>query len=199
MLCVKLKSYNAACGATSGGVSNVWFYDPTDYNFTQAAAGADGTPGTYTAITLREGATLAGGAKMFPVKFQRKEAEFLMKQTVAGCSVKWDYEFNAQLPNISHDLNTFLMSLDAAGCCCGLGMIVRYNSGKIFVAGERFVNGEEIPYFELKQDGTELNSGKTFSDFNGAMMAIKGEYGRPAFEFSGLISIITDLENEPAG
>lgn len=196
MLCVNLKSYNAACGATSGGVSNVWFFDPTDFNFTQAAAGTDGSPGKYTAIALRAGATAAGGAKMFPVSFQRKEAEFIMRQTVAGCSVSWAYEFNAQLPNISHELNTFLMSLDAAGCCCGLGMVVRLNSGRTFIAGERFVNGEEIPYFEMKQDGTELNSGKIFSDFSGSNMAIRGEYSRPAFELDGSISIITDLENE---
>lgn len=194
MLCVQLKSYNQACTATSGGVSNVWFFDPTDFNFTQAAAGSDGTPGTYTAISLNTGATGAAGAKMFPVKFQRKESSFTMKQKVVGCSVQWDFEFMAQLPNISHDLNTFLMSLDAAGCCCGLGMIVRLNSGKIFVAGERFVNAAEIPYFELKQDGSELDSGKQFSDFNGAKLMIKGEYGRPSFEFSGLSTVITGLE-----
>ena len=194
MLCVKLKSYTRPCGATSGGVANAWFYDPYDFNFTQAAAAVDGTPGKYSAIALRAGATAEGGAKLFPVKFQRKEAQFTAKQSVTGCSVKWDYEFNAQLPDISHDLNTFLMSLDAAGCCCGLGLIVRLNSGVILVSGERFVNNEEIPYFELKQDGSELDSGKTFSDFNGAKMVIKGEYSRPPFEFSGGIAALTDLE-----
>lgn len=194
MLCVKLKSYTAACAATSGGVANIWFFDPADFNFTQDAAAADGTPGEYTAVALRAGATAAGGALMYPVSFQRKEAEFTAKQSVSGCSVKWDYELTMQLPNISHDLNTFLMSLDAAGCCCGVGVVIRLNSGKVFVAGERFVNTEQIPYFELKQDGSEIGSGKQFSDFNGAKLTIKGEYSRPPFEFTGGVSVITALE-----
>lgn len=115
MLCVKLKSYNRPCGATSGGVANAWFYDPYDFDFTQGEAGADGSPSQYSAIALRSGATAATGAKLFPVKFQRKEAEFNVKQSVTGCSVLWSYEFNAQLPDMCHDLSTFLMSLDAAG------------------------------------------------------------------------------------
>lgn len=196
MLCVKLKSYNAPCTATSGGIANVWFYDPSDFNWTQDVAGTDGTPGKYTAVALRAGATVAGGAKMFPVSFQRKEAELTATQSVTGCSVMWSFEVNMQLPNLTHELNTFLMSLDAAGCCCGVGVVVRLNNGKILVLGEKYVNDEEIPFFELKQDGTEINTGKVFSEFNGANLALKGDYSRPPFEFSGGIGAITALEDE---
>ena len=35
------------------------------------------------------------------------------------------------------------------GCCCGLGLVILLNSGKIFVLGERYVNGKKIQYFEV--------------------------------------------------
>jgi len=144
MLCVTLKSYTAPCSATTGGVSDLWVYDPADFNWTQ-----DATTKSYTAITLRDGATAAGGAKMFRLTFQRKEAEFKFKHTLNGCSVKYEFDLDAQLPNLSQELTNYLSSLDSAGCCCGLGLVIRLNSGKIFVIGERYVNGNTIPYFEM--------------------------------------------------
>lgn len=185
MLCVTLKSYTKACASTTGGVSDIWIFDPADFNFTQ-----DATSKSYTAIALRAGAVQEDGAKMFPVKFQRKEAEFKFKHTLNGCSVKYEFDIDAQLPNLDQELTNFLTSLDDAGCCCGLGMIIRLYSGKIFVIGERYVNASSIPYFEVVMNGTEGGSGRKMEDFNGAKVMFKGEFGRMANEFTGLVSVI---------
>lgn len=192
MLCVTLTSYNAPCGITSGGVSDIWVFDPSDFDWTQATV--SGVVGPYTAVALRTGAVQASGAKMFPMKFQRKEAEFKFKHTITGCSVKYDFEIMAQLPNLSQDLTNYLSSLDSAGCCCGLGLVVLLNSGKMFVLGERYVNDTRIPYFEVKMDGTEGGSGKKFEDFNGANVMFKGEFGRMAYEFTGGVQAIEDFQ-----
>lgn len=188
MLCVTLSSYSAACSTTSGGVSTIWVFDPSDFDWTQATV--SGVAGPYTAVALV--ATSTG--LMYRVNFQRKEAEFKFKHSINGCSVKYEFDLQAQLPNLSQALTNFLQSLDKAGCCCGLGIVIQLNSGKIFVIGERVVNGDEIPYFEVKMDGTEGGSGKKFDDFNGANVMFKGEYSRMAYEFTGGASAIKDLE-----
>lgn len=192
MICVNLASYNTPCVTTSGGVSDIWIYDPLDFNWTQTITAGVASP--YSAVTLRPGATSAGGAKMFPVKFQRKEAEFKFKHSINGCSIKYEFELSAQLPNLSHGLTTYLQSLDSAGCCCGIGIVILLNSGKIFVLGEKYVNNNLIPYFEIKMDGTEGGSGKKFDDFNGANVMFKGEYSRMAYEFSGGANAIIALQ-----
>lgn len=192
MLCVTLTSYNAPCGVTSGGVSNIWVYDPADFDWTQTTTAGVVQP--YTALALRPTATEIGGAKMFPVKFQNKEAEFKFKHSINGASVKYEFDLMAQLPNLSHDLTNFLRSLDSAGICCGLGIVILLNSGKIFVLGERFVNNQLLPYFEVKMDGSDGTSGKKFDDFNGANVMFKGEYSRMAYEFSGGLSVILGFQ-----
>ena len=60
--------------------------------------------------------------------------------------------------------------------------------------GERYVNGNTLPYFEVTMDGTEGGSGKKFDDFNGANVRFKGEYSRMAYEFSGGAGAIIGLE-----
>ncbi|WP_428067422.1 hypothetical protein [Chryseobacterium gambrini] len=185
MLCVTLKSYTAPCAATTGGVSDIWIFDPSDFNWTQ-----DATTKSYTAVALRDGATIDDGGRMFYVKFQRKEAEFKFKHSLNGCSVKYEFDIDAQLPNLSQELTNYLVSLDSAGCCCGLGMVIRLNSGKIFVIGERYVNTKTIPYFEVVMNGTEGGSGRKMEDFNGAKVMFKAEFGRMANEFTGDISVI---------
>ena len=192
MICVNLASYTAPCATTTGGVSDIWIYDPSDFNWTQTVTA--GVAGPYTAVALRTGATSAGGAKMFPVKFQRKEAEFKFKHSKNGCSVKYEFDLSAQLPNLSQSLTNFLQQLDSAGCCCGLGIVVQLNSGVVFVLGERFVNNNAIPYFEITMDGTDGGSGKKFEDFNGANVMFKGEYSRMAYTFSGGAAAIIALQ-----
>lgn len=185
MLCVTLKSYTAPCSSTTGGVSDIWIFDPSDFNWTQ-----DATTKSYTAVALRPDAVPGEGANMFYVKFQRKEAEFKFKHTLNGCSVKYEFDIDAQLPNLSQELTNYLESLDSAGCCCGLGMVIRLNSGKIFVIGERYVNAKTIPYFEVVMNGTEGGSGRKMEDFNGAKVMFKAEFGRMANEFTGDVAVI---------
>lgn len=185
MLCVNLQSYNAPCGVTSGGVSDIWIYDPSDFNWTQ-----DSITKTYTAVALNGAST----GKMYSLKFQRKEAEFKFKHSKNGCSVKYEFDLEAQLPNLSQELTNYLTSLDSAGCCCGLGLVIQLNSGKLFVLGERYVNSEKVPYFEVTMDGTDGGSGKKFEDFNGAKVLFKGEYSRNTNEFTGGSSVIIGFE-----
>ena len=71
MLCVALKSYTAPCASTTGGVSDIWVYDPSDFNWTQ-----DESTKKYTAVALRNGSN----GKFYPLKFQRKEAIEIAKK-----------------------------------------------------------------------------------------------------------------------
>jgi hypothetical protein len=181
MLCVQLVGYTRTCGAVTGGISDIAIFDPSDLDFTQAAA-VDNIQQPYSVIALREG---ADDVAAFVINFQQDEAEWKWKQSTKGCSVKYDHEFNFQLPENSQTLTTFSQGLDAASCCCGLGMIIRLNSGKIFVAGEKYVNGEPITRFKITQNGSEGGSGKLFDDLNGGNFSLKGAYSRNLYEFSG--------------
>lgn len=192
MLCVTLQSYVRTCGAVTGGVSNIALFDPNDFNFTQAAA-VDGVLPPYTAVALRAGATALNGGKMFPISFNDNEAQRTWSQTRNGCSYKYEHNITAQLPQLNHQLTTFLQSLTAAGCCCGLGVIIRHNDGKIFVAGEKYVNAASIAKFNVVMDGSEGDSGKAYDDFNGANVVLKAEYSRDLYEFTGTWASIEAL------
>lgn len=261
MICITLKNYARACGAVSGGISDIAIFDPADFNFTQAApingvkqpysavalrttgsgaaatatvaSGAvsainvtdggtgyasaptvvitgDGTgatatatvvDGVITAITVGNGGTgyttapditftgggavAADGALFFLINFQQDEAEWTWKQSVKGCSTKYDHSFNFQLPDNSQTLTNFLEALDAASCCCGLGFIFRMNSGKIFVAGEKYVNNATIQRFTIVNNGSAGGSGKLIDDPNVGNIVIAGSYIRNLYEFSG--------------
>jgi hypothetical protein len=99
--------------------------------------------------------------------------------------VKYEHEFIFQLPENGQTLTTFLQALDAAGCCCGLGMAIRLNSGKILIAGEKYVSGASITRFTMKQDGSDGTSGKLYDDLNGGNIHIKGSYSRNLYEYTG--------------
>ena len=258
MLCVQLQKYTRLCAGVSGGISDIAFFDPSDFDFTQAQAIA-GVPQPYTAIVARGGGTggtgtatisnggvsaiavdsggsdytvaptvsftggggsgavatanVSGGvitgftvttpgtgytsaptvviaavgasANMYPVTFQQDEAEWKFTQSRKGCSVKYDIELDFQLPQNSHTLSTYMQALDAAGCCCGLGIVIRQNDGKIFIAGEKYVNGSTIPRFTMAQDGSNGGSGKLIDDPNAANMVIKGSNSRNLYEYTG--------------
>jgi hypothetical protein len=181
MICVTLKNYQRGCGSVSGGISDILVFDPSDFDFTQAAATGGALP-PYTAMALQTGAT---GKPIQQISFQQDEAEWKWTQSVKGCSVKYDHEFDFQLAENGQTLTTFLQALDAASCCCGLGMIIRMNNGKIFVAGEKFVNGSSTIRFQIKNDGSSGGSGKLIDDFNGGNIVLKGSSSRNLYEFSG--------------
>ncbi|MFL5810372.1 MAG: hypothetical protein ACJ749_12685, partial [Flavisolibacter sp.] len=179
-------------GSVTGGVSDVAIFDPNDLNFTQAAA-VDGVNQPYTAVAERDTVT---SPSIFIIDFLIEQGQFTWKQSVNGCSSKYDYELVVQLAEQSQNLSTFLESLDAAGCCCGLGLIVRYNSGKIFVAGEKYVNDAAITRFILKNDGSDGDSGKALDDFNGVNLHLKGAYKRPPYEYTGTWDSLAALSDQ---
>lgn len=192
MVCITLKSFIRACAPVSGGISDLVIFDPDDFTWTQAAPVA-GVKQPYTAVARQAGATSPNGV-FFIVNFQAEEAEWTWKQTVKGCSVKYEHAFNFQLPENGQTLTNFLEALDAAACCCQLGIVLRLNTGKILVAGEKFVNAAAIPKFRMLNSGSSGTSGKLLDDFNGGNLIITGPYSRNLYEYTGAWSTITALE-----
>lgn len=192
MLCVTLNGYSRACGGVTGGISDLGIFDPNDLNFTQAAD-VDGDAQPYTAVAERGGVDTPS---IFLISFQVDEGEWTFTQSVTGCSVKYEHEWVFQLPENSQALTVFQQALDAAGCCCGLGIIFRMNNGKIFVAGEKYVNAASISKFTVKQDGSEGGSGKLFDDFNGVNIHFKSSYSRNLYEFTGTWDSIEALSDQ---
>jgi hypothetical protein len=181
MICVTLQGYQRGCGAVSGGISDIVVFDPDDFDFTQGATTAGVTP-PYTAMALRTGAT---GTPVNKVSFQQNEAEWKFTQSVKGCSVKYDHEFDFTLAENSNALTNFMTALDSASCCCGLGIIFRMNNGKMFIAGEKYVNASSTIRFQIKNDGSNGGSGKLIDDPNGGNIVLKGSSPRSLYEFSG--------------
>jgi hypothetical protein len=198
MLCIRLKSFDRACQATSGGVSRVWIFDRDDFNWTQAADDADGSKGVYTAVALRAGATLIGGSGFFPVDFQYLEAEYKYAQSKKGASVKYEHSLEMMLPDIGQFITTWNNKVDAAGACCGIGILVELYSGKMLVLGEKWVNAASIPEWRMAQDGSTATSGKLTDDENGQTTILKGDYVRSAYEYTGGVASITALEADDA-
>jgi hypothetical protein len=192
MICVTLQGYDRSCGAVTGGLSDVAIFDRNDLNFTQAGAIA-GVAQPYTAVSERDTVT---SPSIFVIDFQIDNGQYTWKQTVTGCSVKYEHEWIMQLTEMSMALTTFLQSLDAAGCCCGLGIIFRYNNGKMFVAGEKYVNDTEITRFIIKNDGSDGDSGKLLDDYNGANLHLKGSYNRPLYEYTGTWDAVIALSDQ---
>jgi hypothetical protein len=86
MLCVKLKSFDKPCASTTGGISRIWIYDRSDFDFTQGEADADGNAAKYSAISLRTaaGADANDGGVLFPVTFQYKGRVSVCKNPQRG-------------------------------------------------------------------------------------------------------------------
>lgn len=194
MLCVKLKAYDVACGRTTGGVSRVWIFDRDDFEFTQAAADGDGNMPAYSMITRRSGATAQNGGNLFPITFEYKSAEYRYTQSLNGSSVKYEHVMEFILPDLSHFITQWNEAVDRASSCCGIGVIVELNSGKILVLGEKWVNGNKIPEWRMAQNGSTGTSGKLFEDPNGQTTLLTGDYSRSAYEFSGGAAALEALE-----
>lgn len=194
MLCITLKSFDRACSQTTGGVSRAWIYDRDDFDFTQDADDADGSKGKYSAIARRAGATEGGGGNLFPVLFQYQEAEYKYTQSKNGASVKYEHSLEMLLPDLDHFITTWNEKVDSAAACCGIGLILELNSGKILVLGEKYVGGSRIREWRIAQDGSTGTSGKLFEDPNGQTTILKGDYFRGAYEFSGGTAALEALE-----
>lgn len=185
MLGYQAKSYNTPCGTLSAGISELFWFDPNDIDFTQAAPTAQLILPPYTAMAFRDGATLAGGAGLFPIDMEDETGKFSMKQTIAGSSVKWDYELTAELKKAGNNLTNFFARLDAASVCSNIGLVIIDNMGTIHVWAEKYVNDKIIPKFKMKNDGSEIRIEEKFDGKNGGMLSIKGVYSRPSLEFTG--------------
>lgn len=150
--------------------------------------------GTITATeTAFTGGVTGTGGKLYNIKFQRDEAQWTWTHSVKGCSVKYEHKFAFQLPELSHAQTVLLQAFDAASCCCGLGIVMRMNTGAIFIAGEKYVNSNAIPRFTIGQNGSTGDSGKLYDDANAGNIVLLGNYTRMLYEFSGTWADIESL------
>lgn len=112
-----------------------------------------------------------------------------------GSNSSYDYSITARLAQMSQALTNFNAKLDAAALCCQLLFIVRTNDQKIHVVGEKYVDTDILTRFTFRQDGSKIQTGKKFTDFNGEDLLIKGTYSRKPYEFTGgWASIVTFLK-----
>lgn len=190
MLCVKHKGLFRKCAPSSGGVSRILIFDPNDFSFAQ-----DPQSRAYTAIVRRPGADTDSDLGFFyDIPFKRKEAERTWSQTIGTSgATKYTHTVTALVAALGQDLTNFLSNLDAASYCCGLGIIIEHNDGKVFVMGEKYVDDETIPVFWVEHSGTEGGTGKLFDESNGATIKFVGDYSRELNEFKGGIDAVLGM------
>lgn len=194
-LSLNLIGYNPVCAALASGVARAWIFDPEDFDFTQAVPDADGSVQPYTAVALRTGATALLGAKMFPIGFSRKEAEYTYKQSLKNGASKYEHQLELSVRKLTQGLANFSSKLDAASVCGGVGVAFQLNDGTIFVSGERFINGAAINIpFDMVQDGSSGGTGKELDDKNGATIILKGDANRMLYEYTGGVQSLITLQ-----
>lgn len=185
MLCIVLQALVRICSGVSGGVVRLWVFDGSDFDWTQGSAVAGVLP-AYTAVARRTGATALGGAKMFPISFADKTAQFTYTQSRKGCSVKYEMSFAFALPDLGQEITNWNQIIDAAGCCCGVGVAVQLNTGKILIAGEQYVNSAAIDIpMKIVQDGSTGGTGLLLDDENQQATVLKGDFSRLPYEYTG--------------
>jgi hypothetical protein len=195
MLSIQLKSFTRVCAQTTGGVSRIWIFDRDDFNFTQGAADANGDLPAYSAIALRAGAIADDGALLYPVLFEEKTAEYRYTQSLNGSSSKYEHTVEFLMPDLGHFITQWNDKVDAAAACHGIGMIVEFNSGKIVVLGEKYVNNARITEWRMKQNGSTGTTGKLFEDPNGQTTLLVGDFKRGSYEYSGSAASLEALED----
>lgn len=189
MLTSVFQKYNPTCINNAGGISRAWLFDAGDFDFTT------GTAATYSAVALVAGATILGGSGFFPIKFNNLEGEYKATHTQnTNNSNEYAHSVSLQVSVLGAELTDFMTLNQKASACGKLGLIMEMNNGKVIVVGESIVNADVIPLFKMRLDGTEMGSGKAWSDLNGATLSFKGMYNRPAYEFAGGVSAIIALE-----
>lgn len=191
-LCTKFIPFKqATCKGVSGGIARIFIFDPADFDFTQAAP-ISSVIQPYTAI-----ADVDTGNFVYEIGFQRNQAEYTFKQSSkGGYSTKYEHQLMFIAPDISMLTAQWNTLIDKAGVCCGVGMIIVLNSGRILIAGEQSVNAAPLAVpFYCFQDGSSGTSGKLFDDTNGNTVMLKGDYNRALIEYTGtLASILALLE-----
>lgn len=160
-------------------------------------AGGTGYTTAPTVVITAVGATAAGGARMYPINFSKKgnEAEYTYKQSRKGSANKVEHQLQFFVNDLDQLITQWNQAIDNAGACGGVGLAIQLNSGKIFIAGEKYVgnNPVNVPLL-MTQDGSSGTSGKLFDDQNGQDTILKGDCGRTLYEFTGGLSSILALQ-----
>lgn len=148
------------------------------------------TPGTGyatapTVVITPATANAASGALLYEISSNEDSISLEITQSNTDGSSEWAYDIKAKAAKLSQSLTNFTKKMDAAAQCCQLVFVIVMNDGTIFVMGEKYVNSLPIPKWKIRQDGTKMQSGLLFKDFNGADLNFKGTYLRAPYEFTG--------------
>lgn len=195
MLCKTPAALAKVCNNNPSGISGLWLYDPLDFTWTQPTV-ANGT-GALTVVARATGATAIGGALMYKVALDNKDnaGNYEAKRTLKNRKPKYEHNINVKYEELSQTLTDWLSTMDATACC-GVGMVIRLNSGKILVAGQRVIGGVEIAYpLQMLLEDSTISSGKASDDFQGGDLNFKGDHNLPLNEFTGNISVIIGFES----
>jgi hypothetical protein len=196
MLGCNVSGYSRTCTPVTGGVSDLLVGDANDFDFTSGAPGTNGEPVGYDTIALHSGSGsgTSGGAYLYGIESLSETIGIDITQANAdGSSSSYEYIISARLAQMSQTMTNFNYKLDAAAVCCQLVFVWRSNDGHIFVAGEKYVDGDSIVPFRLRNDGSKVSSGKKFTEFNGEDLSLKGSYNRLPYEYTGTWSSIEAL------
>lgn len=194
--CATNMSYEpVVCGIPSGGISQIFIFDPTVFNFTQAAP-VSGAPQSYTAITDAGTSDL-----IYPVKFEQMSAEYDFDfKSDNGVTLAYTHKLMFSVPRVDMIYAQWAQYINQNAYCCGIGIIIVTNSvvgvaPQILVMGEALVNNAKlIPVFYMFQNGTKGQTGKKGSDKNSVTTTIEScEYIRPLIQYTGTLASIEAL------
>lgn len=188
--CAKIITYApATCKVVPGGIARIFIADPTLLDFTQASP-VSGVIQPYTAIT-----DLGTSTKVYNVQFTRMRAKCTSKnKNTDGVSPSYTHALEFDVPDINMLTAQWSTLMDAQGYCCGVLVIVVYNSGRIMIMGEASVNAAPlgVPFY-VYQDGSSADSGAKMDDANTNKVILTGMYNRPLIEYTGALSTILAL------
>lgn len=182
MICTPLTGFNPACAAVkAAGVRDVYIFDAEDFDF-----GLDATIKSLysTMVATNAGEVDPPPLYIYPVKFKKGgAARLLQTHSIADNGGDlWEHALSGQLlPILDESLVTFLETMQAATTCCGIGFILRLNNGKSIVIGEQIVDSDPIAEWNLRQNGTTIDTGILIGDLFGGTLNVTGQYNRPAY------------------
>lgn len=192
--CAKNISYEpAVCGIPAGGISNLYIFDPTVFDFTQAAP-VSGVVQTYAYIT-----DLGSGIPpnlIYPIKFEQMSAEYDFDfKNDDGVAPAYTHKVTFSVPRINITATAWNLLVNSNAYCCGLGIIMITNSQDVLIMGEASVNTAQlIPKFYCYQDGSKGGTGKKGTDKNTITTTlVSTPYYRPLITYTGTIASILAL------